>query len=259
METFFARLERRFGRYAINQLPLVIAGGMAAVFVLTQLRPSFVNALTLDLNEVRRGQVWRLFTYLFLPTSRSPLWILFSLYWTWLVGNHLEQAWGTFKFNCFYLLGMIGTTVAAWLTSGAEGNTWLHLSLFFAFATLFPNYEVFFFFVIPVSIKWIALLLSVFLLASFAREDWITRGAILAAVSNYILFFGNHWWRYMHASTQHAQSLNKAILSPVDPPLGKRSCFLCQAREEDGSDIRVCSCPKCGGPRTLCLEHARNH
>ena len=44
------------------------------------------------------------------------------------------------------------------------------------------------------------------------------------------------------------------------PAFGQRTCAMCGAREQDGADIRVCSCAKCGGqPRTLCLEHARNH
>ena len=194
MEKLLARLERRFGRYAIEQLTVVIVGGTAAVFLISMIQPSFLNMLTLDLHQVQQGQIWRLFTYLFIPGSHSPIWILFSLYMTWFVGTQLEHEWGAFKFNCFYLFGMIGTTLAAALAGRAVGNDWFHLSLYLAFATLFPNFEVFLFFVLRIKVKWLGLLMVFFLLVSFVLGGWGTRGAILAAFSNYFLFFGEHWW-----------------------------------------------------------------
>jgi hypothetical protein len=38
-----------------------------------------------------------------------------------------------------------------------------------------------------------------------------------------------------------------------------RTCAICGKKQSGGADIRVCSCEKCGGPRNLCVEHARNH
>src|SRR6478672_9261664 len=116
MDRLLARMERRIGRYAIEHLTYVIVGGMALVFVMGQVLPHFYQLLTLDLDLVKAGQVWRLVTYLFLPTSSSLIWILFSLYWVWMVGSNLESEWGPFKFNLYYLLGMTGTTLAAWIT-----------------------------------------------------------------------------------------------------------------------------------------------
>ena len=43
------------------------------------------------------------------------------------------------------------------LGSGDGTGVFLNLSLFFAFATLFPNYPILLFFIIPVPVKWIAL------------------------------------------------------------------------------------------------------
>ena len=55
--------------------------------------------LSLDRSFLLRGQVWRLVTFLFLPPSSSPLWILFNLYFYCLLGRGLEQQWGVFRFN----------------------------------------------------------------------------------------------------------------------------------------------------------------
>lgn len=264
-------MERRFGRLAIENLTLLIVGGMAAVFVLTLLRPSFEDALTLDLAQVRRGQVWRLVTYLFLPPTHSIVWAIFGLYWLWMVGSALENEWGSFKFNAYYLVGMIGTTVAAWATGSAESNSYLNLSLFFAFATLFPDYQLLLFFVLPVRVKWLALLSAIGLVAGFVLGSWATRGAILAALSNYFLFFsGTLVARLRQRNQAVRQAARRESFRP--PPtlmdtsqaagqaMGARSCAICGVKEVDGADIRVCTCEKCGGsPRNLCLEHARNH
>src|SRR6187402_3660416 len=143
---------------------------MAIVFVLSQVRPDILELLELDPAYALR-QPWRFVTYLFLPTSHRLIWILFSLYWTWLVGTNLENEWGSFKLNLYYLLGAIGTTAAAWITHESQGNFWLNTSLFFAFATVFPNYEIMIFFVVPIKVKWLGLLTLAFVAYQFFLGD----------------------------------------------------------------------------------------
>jgi membrane associated rhomboid family serine protease len=287
MNTLLARLERRLGKYAIAHFTLFIVGGMAIVFVLSMMKPSFITMLQLDLGKVKEGEVWRLFTYLFLPESKSPFWILIALYWVWMIGTNLENEWGAFKFNVYYLLGMVGTTIAAAITGDAVGNTWLNMSLFLAFATVFPNYEIFLFFVLRIKVKWLGLLAAGLLVFELATGSWATRGAVLAASINYLLFFTGHLYALArsrelrtpsrsHAGTVTApasgrapstgartttQELHHAETSPTG---GQRVCAICGAREdEDDADIRVCSCEKCiaasGGQRMLCVLHARAH
>jgi len=263
VERLLARLELKYGKYAIAHLTNVIVGGMAIVFVLSLARPEFQRALELDLGQVRNGQVWRLVTYVFLPTSNNIIWILFSLWWVWRVGTSLESEWGALKFNLYYLLGMTGTTAAAWLAGGAVGNSWLNMSLFFAFATVFPNYEIYPFPFIPLTIrvKWLALFAGAWALFRVLVGDWIDRGAILAALGNYFLFFHDHLWGLLRSrNLEVRQAARRTSMRPTPaPPTGGRVCAICGQQENDGADIRVCSCEKCGGPRNLCLEHARNH
>lgn len=260
MESLLARLERRFGRFAIPNVPTFVAGGMAIVFVLALTKEQFLGALTLDVARVRQGQVWRLVTYLFIPSSLSPIWMFFSVYWTWLVGRSLEQEWGAFRLNLYYLLGMVGTTVAAFITGGAVGNTWLNLSMFFAFATLFPNYSITLFFVIPIKVKWMAFLSAGFLLFSALTGDWVDRAAIAAAMVNYFVFFGEHLVGLLRRrNVEVRQAARRVAMSSTPPPSHDRTCAMCGKRQSDGADIRVCSCAKCQPSRSLCLEHARNH
>lgn len=262
MEKLLARLERRLGFLAVPNLASFIVGGMAIVWVLSSLRPGFEQLLTLDLAAVRAGQVWRLVTYLFLPESMSAIWVLLSLYWLWIVGSNLEQEWGSFKFNVYYFFGMVGTTIAAWLSGAAVGNAWLNTSLFLAFATVFPDYEIYLFFILRIKVKWLGLVSAGMLVFEFAMGSWPARAAISAAMINYFLFFGGTLLAMMRSrNLQVRQTARRAESRPPPPILvAGRQCAICKAREEDGADIRICTCEKCGGkPRELCLAHARNH
>jgi hypothetical protein len=259
MDRLISRLERRFGRYAIPHLIVYVVAGMALFWVLAQIRPYVLERMLLDMDAVRHGQVWRLVTFLFVPTTSSALWILFNLYFTWWVGTSLEEHWGAFKFNLYYFIGAAATIVAAVL-AGPQSNMWLDWSLLLAFAALFPDVTVLLF-VIPVRVKWLGLAVALFIAYRGLTGDWSTRAAIMAALSNYFLFFAGHWWDAWKGRTTLVQQRARQTQFRSSPPrFGERTCAMCGAREADGADIRVCSCEKCGGqPRALCLEHARNH
>ncbi len=263
MDRLLARLERKIGRFAIPNLITFIVGGMAIVWVLSMARPGFIGQLILDMDAVRAGQVWRLVTFLFIPTETSPWWVLIMLYFTWWVGSSLEQHWGSFKFNAYYLVGALGTIVAA-VVAGPQSNTWLDASLFLAFATTFPNVTILLFFILPIRVKWLGII-SALGIAYFALVgDWGTRASIIAAMGNYVLFFGGYWWHFARDRQvivrQRAKRREFDTAASEAPVFGQRVCAICGAKEADGADIRVCSCEKCGGTqRSLCLQHARNH
>ncbi len=267
MDRLLSRLERRFGKLAIENLPAFIVGGMGIVFVLSQVRPAFLALLALDIHAVREGQVWRLVTYLFIPQATSLFWILISLYWVYWIGSSLEAQWGSFKLNAYYLIGMLGTTVAAIITGMPQANTYLNYSLLFAFATLFPDYEIRLFLFLPIRMKWLGWLSFAFVAYEFVQGGWGVKGAIIAALANYLLFFAGHIVYVARGSrVQMRQAARRASSVPPPAALGNnaRACAICGAREVDGTDIRVCGCEKCkeatsGGTRALCLEHARNH
>jgi hypothetical protein len=203
--------------------------------------------------------VWRLFSYLLLPRTSSVFWIFFSLGFVYYVGSNLEAHWGPFRFNAYYFAGMIGTTVAAVVTHGEQTNYWLNLSLMLAFGTLFPDEQIQFFF-IGIPAKWLAMADAAYMVYALVTGDWTERAGILAAMSGYLLFFSGTLLRIVrHRNLVVRQAARRVSRSPPPrPPIG-RVCAICGASQDEGADIRVCTCDKCGGPRALCLEHARNH
>ena len=258
MDRLLARLERRIGRYAIPNLIIYVVAGMGVFWLLSMTRPEVLGRLELDMGAVRAGQVWRLFTFLLIPIGTS-YWVLINLYFAWWVGSTLEQHWGAFKFNAYYFMGAFGTIVAA-LLAGPQSNVWLDASLFLAFATTFPDAQILLFFILPIKVKWLGILAALPIAYYVAVGDWGTRAAIVAAVSNYLLFFGGHWVDVLRKRNVVVRQRAKREVFKDDSVFGQRVCAICGAREADGADIRVCSCERCGGKsRPLCLEHARNH
>jgi hypothetical protein len=267
MDRLLARFERSIGRFAIPNLILYVVGGMGMAWMLSMTRPEILLYLQLDMDAVRAGQIWRLVSFLFIPIQASswiplPPWalMLLALYFTWWVGSSLEQHWGTFKFNAYYAVGMLGAIVVA-LFAGPQSNIWLNASLFLAFATTFPDVQVLFMFILPVRVKWLGMLAALFIGYAFLQGGWGTRASILTSLGNYLLFFWGHWaYVFKERNTIVRQRAKREQFKEGELVFGQRVCAICGKRESDGADIRVCSCDKCGGkPRTLCLEHARNH
>ena len=198
------KLERKCSRVAITNLMFLIVCGMFTVFLCDLLLPQLQVSywLYLDRGLVLQGQVWRLLTFIFLPTSTSPIWIIFSLYFYYLAGSGLESQWGAFRFNVYYLVGMIGTIIGAMITGGAD-NTYLNLSLFFGFAALFPNFQMLLFFIIPIKIKYLAYLDALLFLAGLIFGTWSQRVAILFSILNFLLFFGGDFFRNIRQTIKY--------------------------------------------------------
>lgn len=191
------RWSYKYGRYAIENLMIYIVIGMAIVFasdflLLPQIGVSLSSLLAFDRAAILSGQIWRIVTFIFIPPDSSMLFILFSLYFYWLIGGGLESAWGAFKFNIYYLVGILGTIIAGMLT-GYATNYYLNMSLFFAFAALYPDFQVLLFFILPIRIKWLALLDALYFLISFIFAGLGGKIALLVAVANFLLFFGGEF------------------------------------------------------------------
>ncbi len=183
------KLDRKLGRYVPNNLMVAVVAGMGIVFILDQMI-GVSGYLVFNLDAVLRGQVWRLFTFIFLPPSASVIFILFSLYFYWMMGSAMEREWGSFKFLVFYLGGMVGTIIAGCLT-GFATNQYVNMSLFLAFAMLYPNFQITLFFILPIKVKYLAYLDAALLLVMLVLNNWPGRIALLVSLMNIALFF----WR----------------------------------------------------------------
>jgi membrane associated rhomboid family serine protease len=184
------KLERRFGFLAIPGLIRAIVALNVLVFLLVLLNPGFEKFLALDPLRILHGEVWRLVTYIFLPQTFKPLWLLLALWFLWFIGEGIERAWGPFRLTLYFIVGMIGTTVAAFFFGSNFSNSMLLAALFFAFARFYPDEVIYVLFVLPVKVKWLAWVSAAFLLYGFVVGSMSYRMAVIAALSNYLIFFG---------------------------------------------------------------------
>jgi len=184
------KLERRLGFLAIPGLHRILVGFAGLVFILSLALPGFTSVLVLDPEKIRHGEVWRLITYIFIPQSLSPLWVIFALWFLWWVGEGTERAMGAFQFTLYFVLGMIGTTTAAFFLGSNFSNVMLISSIFFAFARFYSEEIIYVLFILPVRIKYLAWIYGALLILGFFTGSNSYRAALVAAFANYLIFFG---------------------------------------------------------------------
>lgn len=210
MNRLLDRLSYKFRRICIPNLMLYLVIAMAGVYIVELFVPDMPLSLYLyfDRSLIFAGQWWRVITWILIPPSSSIIFIIFSLYFYYLIGLGLERSWGSFKFNLYYLVGIIATIIGGFIT-GTTDNTFLNYSLFFAFAILYPDFQVMLFFFIPIKIKWLALVDLLFFIVSLIFSPMYIRVAIIASMLNFILFFYEDFGKFIKNQVYYFKHRNK--------------------------------------------------
>ena len=257
------RLERRFGRCAIPQLTTILIAVQVATFVVLQMsqaRPDVAleSYLTLVPRLVLAGEVWRLATFLILPPLGNPICAFFFWYLFYLMGTALEQRWGDFRYNAYLLSGYVATVAASFVALDApSSNAFLQGSVFLAFAFLYPHFELYLFFVLPVKIKWLAALAWAGYAFTFVIGDLESRALVGASVFNFFLFFGRDVWERMRIGGRR-MSTQAARFGERERPYIHR-CETCGITDRSHPQMEFRYCGKCAGTRGYCSEHLRDH
>lgn len=199
------KLDYKYGKHYISHLMKYIVIGMAIVSVADF---AFLNFnlsywLMLDREAILSGQVWRLITFIFVPAGGGlNIWTLVTLYFYYSIGEALESIWGGFRFNLYYLFGIIGAIITCFISPmGYASNSYLNLSLFLAFATIAPDTIFSLFFFIPIKAKWLAIFYAGFTAISLVQNFLQVLGgsfllgisgiiAVLLSLIGYFIFFG---------------------------------------------------------------------
>ena len=193
------KLERRFGGFGIPNLMMYITS-TTLIFTLVEMFGGVPVRLWLSFSRemILRGQVWRLITFLFVDYSGSLFTLVLMLYLYYWIGCRLEYAWGVFQFTLYYLLGTIGAILGGFIT-GVSSATYLNLSLFLAYAALFPNEEILFMMFIPLKVKYLAMLDWVIFGAAILFQPLGGKLAAVLALANFFIFF----WPYISGSVRN--------------------------------------------------------
>lgn len=265
--SFLDRLERLFGRFALPGIPLIIvAGQVLAWFAI--LRGLFTEwPLLLIPGLAAHGQWWRVVTFLFDPPwfiFHSQIWgILAGLFAWWLfyfMGTALEGFWGTFRFNVFLFIGFVFTVAAGFLQPiDPVSNLFLGASVFLAFAYLNPNFEMMLFLIVPVRIKWLALLTWAGYAYAIIFDPVPRKLQVLASVANFFLFFGRDLYlsARLKGRAVTKSAARRATARVADE--ARHRCRICGKTDKTNPELDFRYCSRCAGEQCYCPEHIFNH
>jgi len=189
------RLERLMPGLGIPNLALFLCGAQAIgfFFVLSQGGRAF-NLLVLYPDLVLRGELWRLVTFLAVPLSLSPIWMVFVLWFLYFIINGIEQEWGEFRTTLYLLVAVaLAITFSLLFNMPIFNAAELQSTLFLAAATIAPEYQILLFLVLPVKMKWLAWLSVAFIVWKLIFGSWLERLYLLTMYANYLLFFGPYF------------------------------------------------------------------
>lgn len=267
---FLDKLERKYGRYAIPNLPAIMIALYAAGYLIMYMMPQLLSYLTLHPGLIMRGQVWRIISWILVPPGRFDLFTIVMLYFYFSVGKTMERTWGDFRFNVYVLSGILFTVIGAFLLyyfGGAYYNSlafstyYINMSICLAFAFTYPNIEVLLYFLIPIKMKWIGILYAATLVYSMFSGGLSTRIAIFSALLNFLIYFlSSRDMRRFRPNEIHRRQEFKRNVQKVQPRGGTRhKCAVCGRTENDGAHLEFRYCSKCDGNYEYCQDHLFTH
>lgn len=293
------RLERRFGKYAIPNLMkyiIVLYGVGMVIYSFAPIQGTLY--LGLDIDMVLKGQIWRLFTFLIpYSTFRELLFVVIKCYVFYLIGNSLENAWGSFKLNLYFFSAVIFNIIAAFITykiSGFNilGNNFIigmpfnmllmstpldiiYSSMFFAFAAIYPNTQFLIYFIIPVKVKYLAWISGAVYIYDiykfFSSGFYLAAIPIVVSLLNFVVFYfatrnyklisPREFERKAKFRRQVKEGIRQSNTSSSSRHnvITRHKCAICGKTELDDFDLEFRFCSKCDGNYEYCMEHLFTH
>lgn len=309
MGNLINKLERKIGRYAIPRLPLYMIICYAVGYMMQMVNGNVIYALSLNPYAIMHGQVWRLFTWVLIPPSEGNVFfLLITLYFYYSLGTTLERMWGSFHFNFYIFSGMLYTVIAAFLIYGyfvifypglmvtdasatmgynsffagisvvLFSTYYINMSIFLAFAAMFPNVQVMLFFVLPIKVKVLGII-YVLLMIYGALQYYIMYGSsglvftiiqlivIFASLLNFILFFAmtrstiGVKRQARTAAQKKAAEEYKRRVNSMRPSsrVSKHKCAVCERTSDTNPELEFRFCSKCSGNYEYCQDHLFRH
>ena len=265
----------------ISNLMLYISLGTALVYIMSEMWGNYLlyNLLCFDRGLILQGQVWRLITYPLTYRIDNLLLMAVSLFCYYSIGRAIETIWGTLRFNLFYVSGVILMDVYCMLFVGYASVTYLNLSLFLSYATLFPDAQFLMFFIIPVKAWIFALVDLAIVIMDLIVYPFPYNLFSVISLANYFLFFGKDVlnvvplsWRiklsrlfkkqpaapkrpkviqFDAAAYQAAKEAQKAAYT--------HRCTVCGRTDVSNPELEFRYCSRCKGYYCYCEDHISSH
>ncbi len=272
------KLERKIGRFAIPNLTVYLLIGYVIGFGIMYLMPEMVGYLTLEPALILRGQVWRLISWVLIPPTGNLISLVFLVLLYYSLGTALERTWGSFRYNVYIFSGLLFTVLAVfglyafyYFRYGVEvplsmigliGTNYITMSIFLAFAAIYPNMEVMLYFILPIKMKWMALVYVVLAGYDFINGGIGIRVAIGASLLNFVIFFlsTRNFKRFGPREQARKAKFKKQSRPHMTYTNGAHHrCAVCGRTELDDPCLEFRFCSKCNGNYEYCQDHLFTH
>ena len=283
-----SNFERKFGKYAVRNLSLVLIACYIAGYIIQIFSPGIQSLLTLNPHAILRGQVWRLVTWVLIPPVGLDLFTIIMLLFYYNVGSSLEHVWGTYRYNVYLFSGMLYTIIGSFVAygiyaalanaAGVQINAdmvqsastlfstyYINMSIFLAYAATFPDAQVLLMFVIPVKMKWMGIIYAVLLLVQLVSGVGIPvfnifyRIALVASLLNFVIFWITSRGRISMSPRQARRRQEFRSEVKRTTRISKHKCAICGRTDEDDPSLEFRFCSKCNGNYEYCQHHLFTH
>lgn len=281
------KLERKLGKYAIKNLILYILGAYAMGYILMLFSPGVFSIIGMDPAAICHGQVWRLVTWICTPPSGLSVVTIFMFLFYYWIGKTLENVWGAFRYNVYMFMGIFFMTIGPLIVYLVTGLMWgfenawnlststeyLNWTSFMAFATIFPNQEIYLMFIFRIKMKWVAIaegvvlaymflqcLFSAFRQPEFATYFISEDVTILLSVANFLIYYfaTRNYKRISPKEVKRKRTYHKQVKEAT--ARGTRHyCAVCGRTEATNPELQFRFCSKCKGNLEYCSEHLFTH
>ena len=270
---FLNKMERKFGRFAIQGLMKYIILFYVAGYLIQFLAPQAYSFLTLEPFMIfHYGQVWRLVSWVLIPPpTGNIIFMLIMVVLYYQLGTALENTWGAFRFNVYIFGGMIFTVLGALLlfviygvntpvSMGSSFSTYyINMTIFLAFAMCYPDMRIMLWFIIPIKMKWMAGFYAALIIYSMIISSWGGRVAIIASILNFLIFFfSTRNYRSVSPKEVHRKwTYHRQVQQPKG--VTRHKCAICGRTELDDPNLEFRFCSKCNGNYEYCQDHLFTH
>lgn len=254
-------------RFGIPGLAKYIAVGSGAAWVIGLVNSVLYAYLSFSAAAVMHGQVWRLVSFLFVPYDTSWLGFISILFYYW-IGSTLERYWGSGKFTVYILVNMLLTILCGFILhvlgySISMTATYLYLAMFFAFAVYFPDMQVLFMMILPIKMKYLAILDAVLFALAIVRNPFPLNLVPAVAILGFLLFCGGELFSRLpkraSAQTVNFRRESERIRREQREQLYHHKCAVCGRTDTEYPELEFRYCSRCAGYHCFCQDHINNH
>lgn len=287
------KIESKYGKYAIKNLPLLIIIFFAIGYILSIFMPElYFKVIFSPYHIFVEHEYWRIFTWIFTNPSSFGFFTLIMLFFYYSIGNSIERAIGTFMYNIYIFGGMLLSTIGVFVVSaisyytisdtddltkflmgtfdGAGMTYYMTISIFLGFALIYQDAMVMLWFVIPFRVKYLAYIDLILLAYEFIRANSIiSRVTIISCVLNFFIFYyitrknrgrrrpSMAQMKRKRTYRRKVKEAEKVIQMPG--AITRHKCAVCGRSERDDENLEFRFCSKCNGNYEYCSDHLYTH